>query len=101
MPTLASRRAKRPAPGPVTSSQEGGNAISVGKRARRPGKKLAAAAKKVQEGTIKEEKEEVLVEEEEIDPNEPRYCVCGDVSYGTMVQCEDPEVSSLSSCRVW
>lgn len=30
---------------------------------------------------------------EEIDPNEPRYCLCGDVSFGTMICCENPDVS--------
>jgi hypothetical protein len=30
---------------------------------------------------------------EEIDANEPRYCVCGDVSFGTMICCENPDVS--------
>jgi hypothetical protein len=28
---------------------------------------------------------------EEIDPNEPRYCLCGDVSFGTMICCENPD----------
>lgn len=30
---------------------------------------------------------------EEIDPNEPRYCLCGDVSYGEMVGCDNDDVS--------
>lgn len=27
------------------------------------------------------------------DPNEPRYCLCNQVSYGDMVACDNPEVS--------
>jgi len=41
------------------------------------------------------------------DPNEPRYCLCNDVSYGDMVGCDNEDVSefvlSLSftlRCRV-
>ena len=29
------------------------------------------------------------------DPNEPRYCLCNDVSYGDMVGCDNEDVSSL------
>jgi hypothetical protein len=70
----------------VTDSQDGGATVSVGKRKNAPRKK---GGKKE-----KEEKKEVEDEaEEEIDPNEPRYCVCGDISFGTMVLCENPDVS--------
>lgn len=27
-----------------------------------------------------------------LDPNEPRYCVCNQVSYGDMVACDNEEV---------
>lgn len=27
------------------------------------------------------------------DPNEPRYCLCNQVSYGNMVGCDNPNVS--------
>lgn len=30
-----------------------------------------------------------------VDPNEPRYCLCNDVSYGEMVGCDNEDVSSL------
>lgn len=33
--------------------------------------------------------------DEPIDPNEPVYCYCKQVSYGDMVACDNPEVSSL------
>jgi len=26
-----------------------------------------------------------------IDPNEPRYCLCNRVSFGTMIGCENPD----------
>ena len=32
---------------------------------------------------------------DEIDPNEPRYCLCGDVSWGPMISCENAEVHAL------
>lgn len=101
MVTAASRRSKRPAPGPVTSSQDGGAAVSVGRRKNAPRQRgtaaAASAAKKAAEGSAKEKEEETKLEEEaageEIDPNEPRYCLCGDVSFGTMICCENPDVS--------
>jgi len=27
------------------------------------------------------------------DPNEPRYCLCNDISYGDMVGCDNEDVS--------
>lgn len=99
--TAASRRSKRPAPGPVTEAQEGGPAVSVGKRKAAPKKKGTAAAsqaaKKAAEGNAKAKEEESRLEEEaasdDIDPDEPRYCLCGDVSWGDMICCENTEVS--------
>ena len=111
--TAASRRSKRPAPGPVTNSQDGGAAVSVGRRKNAPRKRgtaaAANAAKKAAEGSAKEKEEEGKLEEEaageEIDPDEPRYCLCGDVSFGTMIGCENPDVSpirtSLSCYYTW
>jgi len=29
------------------------------------------------------------------DPNEPRYCICNDVSYGDMVGCDNEDVSTV------
>ena len=28
-----------------------------------------------------------------VDPNEPTYCLCNQVSYGEMVACDNPDVS--------
>nr|KMM73069.1 hypothetical protein CPAG_09358 [Coccidioides posadasii RMSCC 3488] len=86
--TAASRRSKRPAPGPVTAGQDGGSAVSVGRRKVKPTKK-----KKDQNPKDAQLPDGYRIDEdgvvEEIDPNEPRYCICGDVSFGTMICCED------------
>ncbi|KAJ5988873.1 hypothetical protein N7481_004083 [Penicillium waksmanii] len=79
------RRRKRPAPGPVSTGQDGGAAVSYGRRKAKPGKKRISTGKS-QETRVDEDG--VL---EEIDSNEPRYCLCGDVSFGTMICCENPD----------
>jgi len=28
-----------------------------------------------------------------VDPNEPTYCLCKEVSYGQMIGCDNPDVS--------
>ena len=38
--------------------------------------------------------EEPMEEEWTYDPNEPRYCICNQVSYGDMVACDNQDVSS-------
>lgn len=97
-PTAASRRSKRPAPGPVSSSQEGGAAVSYGRRKAKPAKKKAASREQGHKESSAP-KEDIRIDEdgvlEEIDPNEPRYCLCGDVSFGTMICCENNDVSIL------
>ena len=100
--TAASRRSKRPAPGPVTSVEDGAPAVSIGKRKNAPRKRgtaaAASAAKKAVEGNARVKEQETKMEEdaagEDIDPDEPRYCICGDVSWGDMICCENNEVSS-------
>ena len=82
------RRRKRPAPGPVSSGQDGGAAVSYGRRKAKPGKKRISIRNSQD---IRVDEDGVL---EEIDANEPRYCLCGDVSFGTMICCENHEVSS-------
>ena len=32
-----------------------------------------------------------------VDPNEPTYCTCHQVSYGEMIGCDNQDVSSLKS----
>lgn len=95
--TAASRRSKRPAPGLVVESHDGGAAISVGKRRHAPGKRAGPNARRPSHDVSTKEKEDAAKElavMEEIDPDEPRYCLCGDVSYGEMVACENPNVRS-------
>ncbi|CAD6442702.1 88e8d916-10c3-4a44-b97c-7da40dd23015 [Sclerotinia trifoliorum] len=88
-----SKRAKRPAPGVVTVSTEGGStAVSVGKRRAAPRKK-AGQKKEKKDGREGSAVQEVLDEVDDdgnlIDPNEPRYCTCNRVSFGTMIACEN------------
>ncbi|KAI4095872.1 MAG: hypothetical protein L6R37_007024 [Teloschistes peruensis] len=97
--TAAGRRSKRSAPGLVIDDPEGGAAVSVGKRKSAPRKRGGAAttqqALRPGDGGNRSRQKEVeaqLQEEatgEEIDPNEERYCICGDVSYGDMVKCDN------------
>jgi hypothetical protein len=92
----SSRRAKRPAPGPVTAGVEGSAAVSFGKRIAAPRKK--AGPKKQQKDEEKDTAEiwdEVDDEGNVIDPNEPRYCLCNRVSFGVMICCENADVSFL------
>ncbi|CAG8233674.1 unnamed protein product [Penicillium salamii] len=79
------RRRKRPAPGPISTGQDGGAAVSIGRRKAKPGKKRINIR----------DSQDVRVDEdgvlEQIDANEPRYCLCGDVSFGTMICCENQD----------
>lgn len=90
----AARRARRPAPGIVSTTSSGGNS-AVGKRKAAPRKK-ARATKKHKGQEVEFEMEEVDDEGNPIDPNEARYCLCNRVSFGTMICCENADVS-LSS----
>lgn len=101
--TLNSRlRNRRQAPGPVTNLPDGGAAVSIGKRKNAPRKKGGGAASKKehqqqqhQQQVMKLDETLIATDEEPIDPNEETYCVCGGVSFGTMIMCENPDVSFL------
>lgn len=96
--TAASRRSKREAPGTVTqSSQDGGAAVSVSQRKHRPSKGNKGSQSKTAVDTATPElRTDVDGNQELLDPDEERYCVCGDVSYGEMICCElDEKVSIL------
>ncbi|KAL4785655.1 hypothetical protein BJX76DRAFT_323867 [Aspergillus varians] len=84
------RRRKRPAPGPVSNGPDGGAAVSYGRRKAKPGKKRVGPREQgLNVGQdIRIDEDGVL---EEIDANEPRYCLCGDVSFGTMICCENQD----------
>ncbi|KAJ5174525.1 uncharacterized protein N7482_000402 [Penicillium canariense] len=79
------RKRKRPAPGPISSGQDGGAAVSYGRRKAKPGKKRININNSQD---IRVDEDGVL---EEIDASEPRYCLCGDVSFGTMICCENQD----------
>ncbi|KAI8950916.1 hypothetical protein F4801DRAFT_547327 [Xylaria longipes] len=87
-----SKRAKRPAPGVVTTNPNSGGTSAVGKRKAAPRKKARGSTKK-DKGTNQHPEPEVEVEVDDdgnlIDPNEPRYCLCNRVSFGTMIQCDN------------
>lgn len=64
----------------------------MGKRKAAP-KKKARTTKKKGEPAV-EEMEEVDDEGNPIDPDEPRYCLCNRVSFGTMISCDNIDVSN-------
>ena len=96
--TAASRRSKRPAPGALVKDQEGGATVSVGKRQHAPKKGISIVKRAAEHADARDKENAVKTEEvaagDEIDPNEPRYCLCGDVSYGEMVGCDNDDVSA-------
>ncbi|KAK7754230.1 hypothetical protein SLS62_003807 [Diatrype stigma] len=87
----SNKRTKKPAPGVVTTNPGGTSA--VGKRKAAPRKK--ARGRKQGANQQPEQDTEVEVDDDGnvIDPEEPRYCICNGVSFGTMIQC-DNDVSS-------
>lgn len=44
--------------------------------------------------------EEPMEEEWTYDPNEPRYCICNQVSYGDMVACDNQDVSTPAQAEI-
>jgi hypothetical protein len=88
-PRQASKRLKRPAPGVVSTTLGGTSAI--GKRKAAPRKRARGLNKGAQNQQV-----EVEVDDEGnvIDPNEPRYCLCNRVSFGTMIECDNNDVSA-------
>lgn len=46
------------------------------------------------------ETEECVEGEWAPDPNEPRYCLCNQVSYGDMVACDNPDVRPISYLNI-
>lgn len=95
--TAASRRSKRDAPGTVMqSSQDGGAAVSVSKRKTKPTKQQKTTPKSA--ATSADHLPQIRIDvdgrQEIVDPDEERYCLCGDVSWGEMICCElDDKVS--------
>lgn len=104
----AHKRGKRPAPGIISRTNSGGSS-AVGMRKAAPRKKsragnkgataVTAAASKPEAAAAAGEALEVEVDDEGnlIDPDEPRYCLCNRVSFGTMIQCDNLDVSLFFS----
>jgi hypothetical protein len=80
------RRKRRPAPGPISANHDGGATVTHGTRKFKPKKRVTGR------DDFRIDEDGVL---EKVDPNEPRYCLCKDVSFGTMINCENPDVSCL------
>jgi hypothetical protein len=97
--TAAGRRSKREAPGPIThSSQDGGAAVSVSRRRTKPNKQ-AKTGEKGMDSELPEIRVDMDGKQELIDPDEERFCLCGDISYGEMICCELEERVSRTSFR--
>jgi len=98
-----SHRAKRDAPGTVMqSSQDGGAAVSVSKRMTKPSKQAKTGQIQRVAATdpaLPQIRIDVDGRQEIVDPDEERYCICGDVSWGEMICCELDEKVSLPLCR--
>ena len=69
----------------------------MGKRKAAPRKKARGSTRKDKGASQPPEQDVVEVEVDDdgnvIDPNEPRYCLCNGVSFGTMIQCDNVDVS--------
>jgi hypothetical protein len=83
------RAGRRQAPGLVTADEDGKGKFGISKRKAAPRKRTTTSAA-VSDDKMK--KEDLGDMDEPIDPDEERYCICGDVSWGTMVACENEEV---------
>lgn len=92
----ATRRSKRPAPGVITGGDDESAKVSASRRKAAPRKRSAPAGHQAKQpatatAAAAAAAPEPQPEEELIDPNEPRYCVCGDVSWGTMIACDNED----------
>lgn len=85
------RRGRRPAPGILTTADDESAKVGVSKRKAAPRKKGAnrssTSSNTIADAALPAE----VFPEEPIDPNEPRYCICGDVSWGTMIACDNDD----------
>ena len=88
--TVSPRRSRRPAPGFLTSTDEDGGAkVGVSKRIAAPRKK--SSAKAATSALTQHPDPAASTAEDYIDPTEPRYCLCGDVSWGIMIACDNDD----------
>ncbi|KAH9867675.1 hypothetical protein IAQ61_008269 [Plenodomus lingam] len=75
--TRTSSRRKPPPKGEVTAAEHGQKTVTNVKRAQ--------GSKNKKKRKTEEETEQV----DDIDPDEPKYCICDDVSYGAMISCDN------------
>lgn len=76
-PTRTSARRKPPPKGEVTAAEHGQKTVTNVKRAQGSKNKR------------KKRTEEEVEAADDIDPDEPKYCICDDVSYGAMISCDN------------
>jgi len=76
-PTRTSSRKKPPPKGDITAGEDGQKTVTNVKRAQGNKNKK------------KKRTDEDSEPQEEIDPDEPRYCICDDVSFGQMISCDN------------
>ena len=91
-PKIATRRSKRPAPGVITNGDNESAKVGISQRKSAPKKKAASSSKPHTPTTTTAGTNTLLPEEEqelEPDPSEPRYCTCDDISWGTMIACDN------------
>lgn len=86
--TKSGRRLKRPAPGVITSNDDDSAKVGVSQRKAAPRKRNQPVKK---DSAAPLDALVPLEPEEIIDPDEPRYCICGDVSWGTMIACDNED----------
>jgi hypothetical protein len=84
-PTRASSRKKPPPKGDITSTENGSKTVTNVKR--------VSGSKNKKKKKTDEENEPP----EDIDPDEPRYCICDDVSFGQMISCDNNVGESITS----
>lgn len=102
--TAGTRRSKRPAPGIIANGDEDSAKLLLSKRKAAPRKsganKRAAASSAAATAntsnnnaaaTTLPSSDGVQGPDEYVDPDEPRYCICGDVSWGTMIACDNDD----------
>jgi hypothetical protein len=101
------RGGRRPAPGLVTADEDGKGKVSVGKRKAAPKRKTSMAATHPKsaadnkagstEKAVAAGYSSAVVDDDwaDVDPDEPTYCICNQVSYGTMIACENDEVCKI------
>lgn len=83
------RKNRRPAPGILTNDDNESAKVGVSKRKAAPRKKTVSNKPATSSDPVLPDS--ALPLEEYIDPDEPRYCLCGDVSWGTMIGCDNGE----------